>query len=103
MITVTSQPFKPYINHSHQTANCNQLEVNKGPYNCYECNVWKAGYGHVCDRPRNRTGCWACMKIESVVFMGYYKNTPRCDKIYRIRLYSIEKIFTIFFLFQTLA
>ena len=41
--------------------------------------MWKAGYGHVCDKPRNRTGCWACMKIESVVFMGFYKNTPRCE------------------------
>jgi len=44
---------------------------------CYECNVWKAGYGQLCDNPRIRTGCYACMKVETIIFMGYYKNTPR--------------------------
>lgn len=44
---------------------------------CYECNVWKAGYGHLCDNPRIRDDCTVCMKTETTLFMGYYKNTPR--------------------------
>ena len=44
---------------------------------CYECNVWKAGYGYQCYQPRNRTNCVTCMKIETTIFMGFYKNTPR--------------------------
>jgi len=45
--------------------------------NCYECNVWKSGYGYTCDQPRNKSNCITCMKIETTTFMGYYKNTPR--------------------------
>jgi hypothetical protein len=48
---------------------------------CYECNVWKAGYGQTCDNPRIRTSCYACMKVETTIFMGYYKNTPRFSTI----------------------
>jgi hypothetical protein len=48
---------------------------------CYECNVWKAGYGNLCSAPRNRSGCLTCMKIETTVFMGFYKNTPRTSTI----------------------
>ena len=46
---------------------------------CIECNVWKAGYGHLCDNPLIRDDCLACMKTETTIFMGYYKNTPRCE------------------------
>jgi len=49
--------------------------------NCYECNVWKAGYGQLCDNPRIRPGCYACMKVETIIFMGYYKNTPRYSTV----------------------
>jgi len=49
--------------------------------NCYECNVWKAGYGQLCDNPRIRSGCYACMKVETIIFMGYYKNTPRYSTV----------------------
>jgi len=48
---------------------------------CYECNVWKAGYGQLCDNPRIRTGCYACTKFETIIFMGYYKNTPRYSTV----------------------
>lgn len=48
---------------------------------CYECNVWKAGYGHLCEAPRNRTNCITCMKIETTIFMGFYKNTPKTATI----------------------
>lgn len=48
---------------------------------CYECNVWKAGYGHLCDNPRIREGCTACMKVDTTVRMGYYKNKPRESNI----------------------
>lgn len=48
---------------------------------CYECNVWKAGYGNLCDQPRVRDGCFGCMKTETTIFMGYYKNTPRYSTI----------------------
>lgn len=44
---------------------------------CYECNVWKAGYGHMCNNPRIREDCTVCMKIETSVKTGYYKNKPR--------------------------
>ncbi|ELT89871.1 hypothetical protein CAPTEDRAFT_223747 [Capitella teleta] len=44
---------------------------------CLECNVWKAGYGHMCDNPRVRDDCTVCMKTETTIFMGYYKDTPR--------------------------
>jgi len=49
--------------------------------NCYECNVWKAGYGQLCDNPRIRPSCFACVKIETIIFMGYYKNTPKYTTI----------------------
>jgi len=49
--------------------------------NCYECNVWKAGYGQLCDNPRIRPSCFACVKIETIIFMGYYKNTPRYSTV----------------------
>jgi len=48
---------------------------------CYECNVWKAGYGHLCDNPRIVSGCTVCMKIETTIYMGYYKNKPRSSTI----------------------
>lgn len=48
---------------------------------CYECNVWKAGYGYRCYEPRNKTNCITCMKFETTVFMGFYKNTPRTATI----------------------
>lgn len=48
---------------------------------CYECNVWKAGYGNLCDQPRIRDNCYGCMKTETTIFMGYYKNTPRYSTI----------------------
>jgi len=48
---------------------------------CYECNVWKAGYGQLCDNPRIRPGCYACVKFETTIFMGYYKNTPKYTTI----------------------
>jgi len=48
---------------------------------CYECNVWKAGYGQLCNNPRIRSGCYACMKVETIIFMGYYKNTPRYSTV----------------------
>lgn len=44
---------------------------------CYECNVWKAGYGHLCENPRVREDCLVCMKTETTIYMGYYKNVPR--------------------------
>jgi len=58
--------------------------VNVAPtslMNCFECNVWKAGYGQLCDNPRIRSGCYACMKVETIIFMGYYKNTPRYSTV----------------------
>jgi hypothetical protein len=55
--------------------------VNSDLMSCYECNVWKAGYGQLCDNPRIRTGCYACMKVETIIFMGYYKNTPRYSTV----------------------
>ncbi len=45
---------------------------------CYECNVWKAGYGHLCEEPRIVHDCTVCMKIETVVNFGYYRNKPGC-------------------------
>lgn len=48
---------------------------------CYECNVWKAGYGHLCDNPRIREDCIVCMKTETTIYMGYYKNVPRTSVI----------------------
>jgi hypothetical protein len=48
---------------------------------CYECNVWKAGYGNLCIQPRIRDKCISCMKIETTIFMGFYKNTPRTSTV----------------------
>jgi hypothetical protein len=48
---------------------------------CYECNVWKAGYGNLCIQPRIRENCITCMKIETTIFMGFYKNTPRTSTV----------------------
>jgi len=48
---------------------------------CWECNVWKAGFGHLCDNPREVGDCTVCMKVETTIFMGYYKNSPRTSTI----------------------
>jgi len=49
---------------------------------CYECNVWKAGYGHLCNNPRIRDDCIFCMKLETKIYVGYYKNKPRNSTIH---------------------
>lgn len=56
-------------------------EVAEDFVKCYECNVWKAGYGQECDNPRIRPNCYACLKVETVIFMGYYKSTPRSSNV----------------------
>ena len=56
---------------------CSVIFIVVSALDCYECNVWKAGYGYTCDKPRNKTGCITCMKFETTIFMGFYKNTPR--------------------------
>ena len=56
---------------------------------CMECNVWKAGYGHLCDNPLVRDDCLVCMKTETTIFMGYYKNTPRC-KYKQLCIYELS-------------
>ena len=75
-----------YISKSYAIDMCSFYHINDifpsdcaayADVSCYECNVWKAGYGHQCDNPRIRDDCTACMKTETVVYMGYYKNTPR--------------------------
>lgn len=48
---------------------------------CYECNVWKSGYGYTCDEPRIKYNCITCMKIDTTIFMGFYKNTPKTATI----------------------
>jgi len=56
--------------------------------NCYECNVWKSGYGYTCDEPRIKYNCITCMKIDTTIFMGFYKNTPRSKLCSFFILYS---------------
>lgn len=48
-----------------------------GKFQCWECNVWKAGYGVLCINPRVREQCFVCMTVNTTIFMGYYKDTPR--------------------------
>lgn len=60
---------------------CGGFLTTANALQCYECNVWKAGYGNECIQPRIRSNCTACMKIETTVFMGFYKNTPRESKV----------------------
>jgi len=66
MFTMSCFPFYPVY-----------FSIAVSALNCYECNVWKAGYGYPCYQPRNKTNCITCMKIETTIFMGFYKNTPR--------------------------
>ena len=51
---------------------------------CYECNVWKAGYGHLCAEPRIRNDCMYCMKLDTQMWTGYYKDTPRCESLHPV-------------------
>jgi len=56
-----------------------------GKYQCWECNVWKAGYGVLCINPRVREQCFVCMTVNTTIYMGYYKDTPRLsNKISRV-------------------
>ncbi|KAI0242805.1 hypothetical protein LSAT2_011020 [Lamellibrachia satsuma] len=48
---------------------------------CYECNVWKTGYGQTCEIPRIRQSCTACIKYSTKIYMGFYKNRPRTSTI----------------------
>ncbi|KAK2187043.1 hypothetical protein NP493_180g07026 [Ridgeia piscesae] len=48
---------------------------------CYECNVWKTGYGMTCKAPRIRPHCTVCMKFSTTIYMGYYKGIPRKSTI----------------------
>ena len=61
----------------HKTKNFHVL-LETLALKCYECNVWKAGFGNLCEDPRTVEGCTVCMKVTTTIYMGYYKNHPRC-------------------------
>lgn len=64
--------------------------------NCYECNVYMSGYGHVCYEEEVRKGrprpvlefgrtveeCTVCMKVITKTRQSYYKNTPKVSEVY---------------------
>lgn len=65
--TVTEAPSQTFHGQIGQT----------GKFSCWECNVWKAGYGVLCIDPRVREQCFVCMTVNTTIYMGYYKDTPR--------------------------
>lgn len=67
-----------------------QIVSQRKTIRCYECNVWKAGYGNLCEerkgsrvevRKRIKEGCNVCISLITIAKIGYYRNTPRYSRI----------------------
>ncbi|CAH1786267.1 unnamed protein product [Owenia fusiformis] len=51
-------------------------QLREGTLQCYECNVYKGGYGVKCTEPMIRNKCHTCLKIETRIKLFYYWNNP---------------------------